>query len=128
VSKEFSEEAVRNAYLGVVRSMLEKIQKRHPGQDPQKVLGGAMASLGNLLLGLGDLEPNEAFCVLGFAAAISSASVLKHKGPNEVAPYVKAMAELFAYTMLDRIPSTIDQMVKQDAIAAQRAGKVKLPS
>ena len=42
-----------------------------------------------------------------------------------VAPFVKSMAELFAYTLLDRLPVVIDQIVKQDS---KRAARVTLSS
>jgi hypothetical protein len=118
---------VHEAYLSVARSMLEKIKARHPGQNPQQVLDGAMQSFGTVLAGLGDLSPQESFLVLGFIATIPTAAILRHKGPAEVAPFVKSMAELFAYTMLDRIPQVIDQMVRQDAVVAmKRSAKVTL--
>jgi hypothetical protein len=104
------------AYIAIVKSTLGKIQKKHSGEDPTTILNACMQALGRILVGLGDLEPNEAFMVLGLAAAIPSAVVLKNAGPAEVAPYVKGMAELFAYTLLDRLPSAIDQVTQQDKL------------
>jgi hypothetical protein len=104
------------AYIAIVKSTLGKIQKKHPGEDPYTILNACMQTLGHVLVGLADLEPNEAFMVLGLAAAIPSAVVLKNAGPAEVAPYVKGMAELFAYTLLDRLPSAIDQVTQQDKL------------
>jgi hypothetical protein len=113
---------VHEAYLSVARSMVEKIKAKHPDRNPQEVLNGAIQAFGTVLAGLGDLSPQESFLVLGFIATIPTVAILRHKGPAEVAPFVKSMAELFAYTMLDRIPQVIDQMVRQDALAAKKKG------
>jgi hypothetical protein len=113
------------AYLAIVASILKKVQQKHPGERPQEVLDGCMSAMGRVLGGLGDLSVNEAFVVLGFAATIPSAMMLKNAGPAEVAPYVKNMAELFAYTMLDRLPPTIDQITEQDR-AHQRSQNNKV--
>jgi hypothetical protein len=118
-------EQMHEEYLKVVKSTLAKIQKKHPGQNPAAVLDGFMQAFGTLLVGVGDLNPTEAFVLLGFAGTVPSAAILKHKGPAEVAPFVKSMAELFAYTLLDRLPVVIDQIVKQDS---KRAARVTLPS
>lgn len=118
-------EQMHEEYLAVVKTLLGKIQKKHPNQDPQVVLNGFMQAFGMLLTGLGDVNPTEAFVLLGFAGTVPSASLLKHKSPAEVAPFVKSMAELFAYTLLDRLPVIIDQVVKQDG---KRAARVTLPS
>lgn len=114
------------AYMEIFKSLLAKIQTAHPGINPLSVLEASLTTIGKILLELGHIEPNEAFILLGLIATKPSAFICKTKGPTEVSEYVKSMSELFAYTILDRIPSAIDQITQQEKAQQKQNNKVTL--
>jgi hypothetical protein len=127
MTEKFITEA-HQAYIGIVKSLLAKAQEAHLGANPNNTLEACLQTVGQVLLELGHLEVNEAFVVLGFIATKPLAFMCKGMGPDEVSKVVKSMAELFAYTILDRLPSAIDQITQQEKAQRAKNNKVVLPS
>lgn len=115
-------------YIEIVKSLLSKIQVKHPGENPSVILESCLQTIGKVLMELGNVATNEAFVVLGFIASKSSAFVCHDFGPNETAKYVKDMSDLFVYTLLERLPDAIDQITQQKKAQRTQNNKVVLPS